>query len=122
MPRPNAIVDTVGRLLPVEAAPGLPQSMAVKFASGQSAVLPASDPHFAAYVRLLTDLQRMSIPIYAELVPGSNTIQRLLVPLTVRVTSVSRDPGGDVSVELYISQALHRLTAVNPYFEELLAA
>ena len=130
MPRTNTIVDSVKQVVdsvnPSVPGGGVPVAtgpITVIFTGGGSAVLPASDPQFKGNARLLNDLQQMSIPVYAEIAPGGNSIQRILVPLTVKVTSVWRDdPTGSVSVELYISHALHKLNATNPDFDELLAA
>ena len=127
MPRANTIVESVRQLVPgglgpAALGPAALGPITVMFTGGASAVLPVTDPHYRGNARLLNDLQQMSIPVYAELAPGGNSIQRVLVPRTVKVSSISRDPDGSASVELFVSHALHTLNAANPDFDELLAA
>lgn len=129
MAAPNIIVDLVSALPPValslDAQALRPEErfITLQFASDQSARLDMSSPQAAVWASVLDSLRLSGQPAYVEVDPSTNVVSTLLIPLRVRVASLTPTAAGDaVEVELIISHARHTLRRDHPDFDRLLAA
>ncbi len=130
MTRSEVLVDGVGRVdvprvsVELDVPTGPRQELAVvEFQGGRAAYLDMSLPRSAVWVEVLESLRANNQPAYVEIDTETRVVTELLLPLTVAVVGIEdADDGGDLSVELAISQAPHYLRRSNPDFEALLGA
>lgn len=126
MPNQNAIVAVVTRIDPqvekLSAAELLrksPDGISIEFEGDQTARLYPGD-RAAGMLQILEQLRQMGAPVYVEVRPDNREITRLLIPLVTRVTTISEIGTEEISVELQLSHARHRLARKYPEFAQLL--
>ena len=122
----RAIVDVVTGITPPVQKPterafeASPEGFVIEFRGGQIARL-VRGALAAAMLDLLDDLRRDRTPVYVEVGPDGQAIQRLRIPEIQQVAEVREVPGGDVDVALFPSHARHTLSRKNDDFATLLA-
>jgi hypothetical protein len=126
VPHPKPIVDYVSRFVPAYQSPSFifinssPEWVTVYFQNKEKARLNPNNPRSAVYAEIIEDLMQIQTPVYVELDPADESINRLLIPLRVRVKAIMPNPSGGMNVELEISQARHFLNPKNPDYDDLL--
>jgi hypothetical protein len=125
MAKQNVIVDGVKRLSsPTETAAAVSEKPSAKvidvnFVGGRSGTLELKDRRSAVWADVLTNMHQLNQPVYVEIDPETNFVTELLIPLAVKVGSITPTANGDVEVELIVSQAKHYLRRSNPDFQKL---
>ena len=125
MAKPNAIVDRIrGLSTPTEtvaAVPGKPSAriIEVNFDGGRSGALELTDRKSAVWADVIDNMRLSNQSVYVEMDPQTNVITEVLVPLAVKVGSITPLADGDIDVELIVSQARHYLRRSSPDFQEL---
>ena len=106
MPKSHVIVRGIAKIEPPTDRPHIEllrssiTPVNVTFVDGQTAQLDPGDPRFALHAKILTELRRVGLPVYAEVESDSRKITTLLIPLQGRVVAILRDPAGDFAFEL----------------------
>jgi len=124
MTNPAAIVGRINRIeSPIEEAfaanQRVPDAAIIHFDNGRRARLDPVGPLAEAYAQALGDLWSTRDQVYVEVDP-TGTINRLLLPMSVKVKSLTPTASGEVEVELEISHAGHFLSPEVPFFEDML--
>jgi uncharacterized protein (UPF0216 family) len=124
MPRRNAVVSTIARFEPVLERPAAEvlrdeRALTVELEDGRQVRLEADDPRATGFAQILEGLSRLRLPVYLELDPETETIDRLLIPHVTRVVGVRQIDEGVLDVELESSHARHVLRPSVPDFDEL---
>ena len=128
MGNPNVVVDAVSSLSPsakdLAARAGQPpQVVTVNFKGGRSGLLDMASPRSAVWADVLDSLAQADVSAYVEIDPATKVITELLIPLAVKVESLTPTAAGDaIEVSLLISHARHYLRRTNPDFQTLLTA
>lgn len=117
MAKQNAVFEQISRVGPSEETRG---AVEVELESGPTLRLDRDDERSVGYTQILEELHRLRRPVYVE-VDAENRIERLLVPLIVRVGEVRQageaaEHPDDLEVELHISHARHLLRRESPDF------
>ena len=127
MPTRESFVSAVAGISAGErmAPPGLPdtgpQSVTwIDFQNGRRAWLDIADP--GGHRKLIETLLPARVPLYVQLDADTNEVERVIVPLVVKVESLTTLRNGDVAVELRPSHAPHVVRAANPDAKALVAA
>jgi hypothetical protein len=115
----DVIVGTVSAM-PETSRAATPDAVAteIRFAGGQQARVDAADPRASGWLAVLETLRSAGLPAYVRLVPGTDRVREVLVPVAVHVGEL-RDVGEVTEVELIISQARHLLRRAEPRYAEL---
>jgi len=95
------------------------EAVEVELDGGRGARLDPADPRAEGLARVLEGIGRQHLPVYLELAPETETIERLLIPYVTQIIGLGRSAEGALEVEIAMSHARHRLTADQPDFAEL---
>ena len=123
MPEHNAIVSTTIRFEPpLEEAPEEQlrgeRGLSVVLDGDRRARLDPDDPRSPGFARVLAELSRQRMPVYLEVDPETEAVNRLLIPQVAHVTGVTAS-GGTLDVELDRSHTRHSLRQEDPGAREL---
>ncbi|RJF90383.1 protein-glutamine glutaminase family protein [Sphingomonas cavernae] len=123
MLNPNAIISTHVRLVPpldrpVAEALRAEGGLSVELDEGRRVRFDPADPRSPGFAQVLDGLSELKRPVYLEVDPATDAIERLLIPHVTRIVDVGTSEGG-LSVELEYSHARHELKRDNPDFAEL---
>jgi hypothetical protein len=123
MPRRNAVVSTIARFEPALERPAAEvlreaRALTVELEDGQQVRLEADDPRSTGFAQVLEGLSRLRLPVYLELDPEMETIDRLLIPHVTRIGGVRQIDEGALDVKLESSHARHFLRPTVADFDE----
>lgn len=118
MPDPNAIVSSAIRLdPPLDRAPlemlRAERGLFVELDNGRRVRLDPANERSPGFARVLDGLSKQRLPVYLEIDPATNAINRLLIPYVTRVADI-RPARDALDVELDASHARHVLQRQNP--------
>ena len=123
MPEHTAILSATIRFEPpLEEAPEeqlrRERGLSVILDDDRRARLDPDDPRSPGFARVLAELSRQRMPVYLEVDPETQAVNRLLIPHVAHVTGVTVS-GGTLDVELDRSHARHSLRQEDPGAREL---
>jgi hypothetical protein len=120
VPKANVIVDEVKAITRPRGASAARSVLAVRFAGGATAQLPAHDPRGATWAEVLESLRASGEQAYVEVDAASGQITSLLLPRPFNVDAIRElTPDGDLEIDLSISHARHYLRRSHPDFASL---
>ena len=116
----DVIVGTVSAVPEAAGTASGAEAGEITFDDGRRARVDAEDPRASGWLAVLGTLRSAGLPAYVELVPGTDRVRRVLVPIAVHVGEL-RDEGEATEVELIVSQARHLLLRADPRYADLRA-
>jgi Glutaminase len=124
MPNPNAIVATVlGVEPPIDRPAGemlkAEGGLRIELEGERTVRLDPEDSRSAGFAEILDELSKQGLPVYLEVAPATDVVERMRIPRVGRVIGLQPLEGGGLTVQLGYSHALHLLPPDSPDFEPL---
>jgi uncharacterized protein (UPF0216 family) len=120
----NAVISTIRRFEPALERPAADvlhdgRALTVELEDGRRVRLDADDPRAAGFAQILEGLSSLRLPVYLEIDPETETIDRMSSPHVARIVEIRQIDEGSLDVELESSHGRHVLRSSEPDFDEL---